>query len=152
MRGKVAALMADAFQDSEYFLPKIALEDQLGLQVEVISLRAEPIEIYSYFSRIGMLDVTKTIAQADYRDYVGVLVPGGAKSPALLSENEAVLSFLRQVDGSAQARGIDLQRFPAGGDVRYCQRQTLDRVPLGQGVPRSRDPADRGAVRGDLER
>ena len=27
---KVAALVADAFQDSEYFLPKIALQDQLA--------------------------------------------------------------------------------------------------------------------------
>jgi hypothetical protein len=36
---KVAALVADAFQDSEYFLPKIALQDQLGLNVEVISLK-----------------------------------------------------------------------------------------------------------------
>jgi deglycase len=27
-----------------------------------------------------------------------VLVPGGAKSPAVLSENDAVLSFLRKVD------------------------------------------------------
>ena len=31
---KIAALVADAFQDSEFFLPKIALED-LGFQVEV---------------------------------------------------------------------------------------------------------------------
>jgi putative intracellular protease/amidase len=28
-----------------------------------------------------------------------VLVPGGAKSPAILSESEAVLAFLRQVNG-----------------------------------------------------
>jgi protease I len=90
-------LVADAFQDSEYFLPKFALEE-LGLEVEVVSLRAEAIEIYSYFSRIGTLDVAKTIEQADHRDYVGVLVPGGAKSPAVLSENAAVLSFLRKVD------------------------------------------------------
>jgi putative intracellular protease/amidase len=46
---KVAALVADAFQDSEYFLPKIALQDQLGLDVEVISLKRDPIEIYSNF-------------------------------------------------------------------------------------------------------
>ena len=98
MKEKVAALVADAFQDSEYFLPKIALEDDLGLQVEVISLTREPVEIYSYFSRIGMLDVNKTIQEADHRDYIGVLVPGGAKSPAILSENEAVLAFLRDVN------------------------------------------------------
>ena len=98
MKERLAALVADAFQDSEYFLPKIALEDQLGLQVEVVSLRREPIEIYSYFSRIGTLDVNKTIHEANPRDYVGVLVPGGAKSPTLLAENSQVLSFLRAID------------------------------------------------------
>jgi len=51
MKGKVAALVADAFQDSEYFLPKIALQDQLGMDVEVTSAKRDPIEIYSYSSR-----------------------------------------------------------------------------------------------------
>ena len=72
---KVAALVADAFQDSEHLLPKIALKDQLGLDVEVISLKRDPIEIYSNFSRIGLLDVNKTIQEADPRDYIGVLIP-----------------------------------------------------------------------------
>jgi protease I len=98
MKTKVAALVADAFQDSEYFLPKIAMQDQLGLDVEVISTKRDPIEIYSYFSRIGLLDVNKTIEEAEPSDYIGILIPGGAKSPALLAENPAVLSFLRQVN------------------------------------------------------
>src|SRR5215510_9038074 len=98
MKEKIAALVADAFQDSEYFLPKIALQDQLGLDVEVISTKKEPIEIYSYFSRIGMLEVNKSIDEADPNDYVGVLVPGGAKSPALLAENPAVIAFLRSIN------------------------------------------------------
>lgn len=98
MKGKVAALVADAFQDSEYFLPKIALQDQLGLDVEVVSTNKEPIEIYSYFSRIGMLDVNKAIHEADPNDYIGVLVPGGAKSPALLAEDPAIIAFLRKIN------------------------------------------------------
>jgi protease I len=98
MKKKVAALIADAFQDSEYFLPKIALQDQLDLDVEVISTKKEPVEIYSYFSRIGMLDVDKSINDADPNDYIGVLVPGGAKSPALLAEDPAILAFLRKIN------------------------------------------------------
>jgi len=98
MKKKVAALVADAFQDSEYFLPKIALQDQLGLDVEVISTKKEPVEIYSYFSRIGLLDVDKSIDDAAPNDYIGVLVPGGAKSPALLAENPAILAFLRKIN------------------------------------------------------
>jgi protease I len=98
MNDKVAALVADAFQDSEFFLPKIALQDQVGVDVEVVSSKRAPIEIYSYFSRIGVLDVDKTVAEADPDDYIGVLVPGGAKSPALLAEDPAVLTFLRAIN------------------------------------------------------
>lgn len=98
MKEKVAALVADAFQDSEYFLPKIAMQDQLDLEIEVVSTKKEPIEIYSYFSRIGLLEVNKSIDEADPNDYIGVLVPGGAKSPALLAENPAILAFLRKIN------------------------------------------------------
>jgi protease I len=94
---KIAVLVADGFQDSEYFLPKIEIE-KLGFATEVISLGRQPVEIYSFFSRIGLLDVQKTIQEASPGDYVGVLVPGGAKSPAILSENEAVLSFLKEIN------------------------------------------------------
>ena len=95
---KIGILAADGFQDSEYFLPKIEIE-KLGVETEVISLTREPIEIYSFFSRIGLLDVNQTIREANPEDYAGVLVPGGAKSPAILSESEDVLSFLRRIDG-----------------------------------------------------
>jgi protease I len=95
---KIGVLVADGFQDSEYFLPKFEIE-KMNVQTEVISLSRAPVEIYSIFSRIGLLDVQKSIAEADPEQYVGVLVPGGAKSPVLLAENEAVLSFLRQIDG-----------------------------------------------------
>jgi putative intracellular protease/amidase/DNA-directed RNA polymerase specialized sigma24 family protein len=94
---KIGVLLADAFQDSEYFLPKFEIENA-GAQTEVISLDSKPIDIYSYFSRIGSLDVDKTIEDADSGDYVGVLVPGGAKSPAILAESDAVRSFLRQIN------------------------------------------------------
>jgi deglycase len=98
---KIAVLVADAFQDSEYFLPKIEIE-KLGVETEVISLKREPVEIYSFFARIGLLDVQKTIREADPSDYAGVLVPGGAKSPAILSESEEVLSFVREIDAEGK--------------------------------------------------
>jgi protease I len=94
---KIGVLAADGFQDAEYFLPKIEIE-KLGVETEVISLTRTPIEIYSFFSRIGLLDVQKTIDEANPADYVGLLVPGGAKSPAILAENEKVLKFLRKVN------------------------------------------------------
>src|SRR5262245_14673913 len=95
---KVGILAADGFQDSELFLPKIAIE-KLDVETEVISLTRDPIEIYSFFSEIGLLYVQKAIEEADPADYIGIVVPGGAKSPAILAESETVLSFLRRIDG-----------------------------------------------------
>ena len=39
-KGKIAAL-AEAFQEEEYFFPKVAL-NEADYQVEVVSLRKEP--------------------------------------------------------------------------------------------------------------
>jgi protease I len=96
---KVAVLVADAFQDSEYFLPKIEIE-KLGVETETISISQNPVEIYSFFRGIGHLNIDKTIDEAGPDDYVGVLVPGGAKSPAILAEDERVLAFLRKVNSA----------------------------------------------------
>ena len=41
---KIGVLLADAFQDSEYFLPKFEIESA-GAQTEVISVASKPIEI-----------------------------------------------------------------------------------------------------------
>ena len=93
---KIAALVADAFQEEEYFFPKIAL-NEAGYRVEVVSSRSEPVEIYSYFTRTGLLDVERAIMEARPEDYVGVLIPGGAKSPALLAEDPRVIKFVQDV-------------------------------------------------------
>jgi protease I len=108
-KGRIAALVADAFQEEEYFLPKFALQSA-GFNVEVVSTRAAPVEMYSFFSPTGKLDVDKAIGDVRASDYVGVLIPGGAKSPALLAESAAVRQFLRD----ANARGIMLASICRG--------------------------------------
>jgi protease I len=99
-KGKIAALVADGFQEEEYFLPKVALQ-RAGFVVEALSTGCEAVEMYSFFSPTGRLDIDKVVADAKVDDYVGVLIPGGAKSPALLSESP-VREFVRD----ANARGI----------------------------------------------
>lgn len=94
---KIAALTADAFQDSEYFLPKIEIE-RLGVETETVSISKRPVEIYSYFRSIGYLNIDKDIEEAKPADYIGVLIPGGAKSPAILAEDKRVRTFLREID------------------------------------------------------
>ena len=61
-------LVADGFHDSEYFLPKFEIE-KIGIQTEVGALTREPIEIYSFFTRIGLLDVNRSIQEANPDDY-----------------------------------------------------------------------------------
>src|SRR5262249_46449516 len=99
-RPKIAALLADAFQEEEYFFPKVAL-NEAGYQVEVVSSRKQPVEMYSYFARTGLLDVERAIADARPEEYMGVLIPGGAKSPALLAEDPRVAKFVQDL----RARG-----------------------------------------------
>src|SRR5215510_2574974 len=94
---KVAVLVADAFQDSEYFLPKIEIE-RLELETETVSISSAPVEIYSFFRCINHLNIDKTIENASPDDYIGALVPSGARSPAILAEDQQILSFLQELN------------------------------------------------------
>ena len=94
---KIAVLVADAFQDSEFFLPKIEIA-KAGIEIEIVSINNKPVDMWSFFDKIGELNVDKTIEEANPDDYVGILVPGGAKSPGTLSDNKAVREFVKVID------------------------------------------------------
>lgn len=94
---KMAVLVADAFQDPEYFLPKVEIE-KMNVEMEVISIDNKPVEIWSFFNRIGQLNVDKSAKEANPDDYIGVMIPGGATSPRTLSQIEDVLEFIRELN------------------------------------------------------
>jgi putative intracellular protease/amidase len=54
-----------------------------------VSSTKKPIEIYSYFEKVGSYDVDHLIDEIDPGEYDGVLVPGVAKSPVILSQKES---------------------------------------------------------------
>ena len=93
---RIAALVADGFQEEECLVPRFALQ-LLGARVDIVSLTGTPIEIYSYFEKVGTYDVDHSIDELDPRDFDGVLIPGGAKSPLILSQDERVKGFLRAI-------------------------------------------------------
>ena len=95
-RPKIAALIADAFQEEEYFFPKVAL-NEAGYDVEVVSSRKEPVEIYSYFARTGRLDVDRAIVDARPEDYAGVLIPVVQKARPCLPKDSRVTTFVQDV-------------------------------------------------------
>src|SRR5262245_8473273 len=96
---RIAALLADAFQEEEFFLPKVALA-RAGYTVDVVSLERRPIEMYSYFAQTGLLNVDRAVAEVNPAEYAGILVAGGAESPALLAESKAIKAFVRTVNAS----------------------------------------------------
>jgi protease I len=98
---RIATLLADGFQEEECFVPRFALQ-LLGAQVDIVSLTKTPIEIFSYFEKVGTYDVDYSIDEADPRDFDGVLIPGGAKSPVILSQDERVKTFLRSIAGAGK--------------------------------------------------
>ena len=93
---RIAALVADGFQEEECLVPRFALQ-LLGAQVDIISSTKRPIEIYSYFEKVGMYDVDHAIDEIDPQDFDGILIPGGARSPVILSQDERVKAFIRSI-------------------------------------------------------
>jgi putative intracellular protease/amidase len=148
-RPKIAALIADAFQEEEYFFPKVAL-NEAGYQVEVVSSRKQPVEIYSYFARTGLLDVERAIADARPEDYVGVLIPGGAKSPALLAEDPRVAKFVQEVSARGGIIACICRGSLTGSPLEGCCRPSHDGVQRQRLLPRTRGAARRGSRRCDL--
>jgi protease I len=93
---RIAALVADGFQEEECLVPRFALQ-LLGARVDIVSLSRTPVEIYSYFEKVGTYDVDYSIDEVDPQDFDGVLIPGGAKSPLILSQDERVTAFVRAI-------------------------------------------------------
>src|SRR5262245_65046347 len=93
---RIAALVADGFQEEECLVPRFALQ-LLGARVDIVSSTKRPIEIYSYFEKVGTYDVDHAIDEIDPQDFDGILIPGGAKSPVILSEDERVKAFVRSM-------------------------------------------------------
>ncbi len=93
---RIAALIADGFQEEEFLVPRFALQ-LLGARVETVSSKKAPVEIYSYFEKVGTYDINHAIDAVDAKDFDGILIPGGAKSPVILSQDERVKAFVRAI-------------------------------------------------------
>lgn len=88
MSKKVAAILTDLFEDSEFFSPKEELENA-GFEVESIGF--EPQETIK--SKNGVeYKIGKGISDADPSDYDALLIAGGY-SPDKLRKDERFLTF-----------------------------------------------------------
>src|SRR5262249_5675956 len=65
---RIAALIADGFQEEECLVPRFALQ-LLGARVDMVSSTKAPVAIYSYFEKVGTYDVDYAIDAVDPRDF-----------------------------------------------------------------------------------
>jgi protease I len=94
---RVAAIVADGFEQVELTVPKSRLEEE-GADVEVISLRPGSVQGMNLLFRGKSVHVDRTIFTARAGDYDALLQPGGFISPDFLRQSERVLEFVREID------------------------------------------------------
>src|SRR5437879_788341 len=94
---RIAALAADGFEKVELTIPMAALRLS-GATVDVISLRHGRIRGVNLHEPAGRVHVSKTVWEADPKDYDGLLVPGGFINPDLLRQSTEAREFVRAFD------------------------------------------------------
>jgi protease I len=90
---KVAVLVANGFEESEFTEPVKALKES-GATVEVISLKAGEVKAWSNKEWGNSYPVDKVISDVDAKDYDALVLPGGVMNPDLLRVNEEVVGFV----------------------------------------------------------
>src|SRR4051812_36046704 len=90
---KVAILVTDGFEESEFTQPLEALKEA-GATVEVISLKKDNIKSWSEKNWGAEYPVDKSIDEVDAKDYDALVLPGGVMNPDQLRTNESVVGFV----------------------------------------------------------
>ena len=90
---KLAIIVADGFEEAELFSPKEALE-AAGVSVEIVSLKTGALQGMRHMEKGRMIEVDRTLADADPKTYDAVLIPGGLFSPDRLRTEKDALKFV----------------------------------------------------------
>lgn len=95
---KVATVLANLFEDSEYTEPKKALE-AAGHEVDTIGIKAG--EVMTGKADGTEVTIEKSIDEVNASDYDALLIPGGY-SPDQLRKDERMLDFVRHFDQNSK--------------------------------------------------
>jgi len=156
-KGKIACLLADGFEDSEFQVPCDWLT-AAGYTVEIVGSKAEE-TLKGYKGRQTAV-VDLAIDEADVDSYEGLLIPGGY-SPDHLRADERFVEFVRAFDATGRPlaavchgpqlllsaelqRGRTLTAWPTiQGDLRQAGANVVDRdVVVDDNWITSRKPDD----------
>lgn len=99
---KVAILVADGFEESEFTEPKKAVEEA-GALAHVVSLESGTIKSWDKTDWGSDFKVDKTINEVSAADYDGLILPGGVINPDKLRRNEKAVAFVKEFMQSEKA-------------------------------------------------
>ena len=91
---KVAILVTDGFEQSEFTEPKKAIEDA-GASVDIIGLTNGPIKSWVDGNWGSEFNVDKTIDEVSSNDYDSVVLPGGVINPDKLRKKKKAVNFIK---------------------------------------------------------
>lgn len=91
---KVAILVTNGFEESEFTEPKKAVEDA-GATTHVVSLESGKIKSWTDGNWGSEFDVDKTIDEVSVFHYDALILPGGVINPDKLRTNSKAVDFVR---------------------------------------------------------
>ncbi|RFC55471.1 type 1 glutamine amidotransferase domain-containing protein [Brumimicrobium aurantiacum] len=91
---RVAILVTDGFEQSEFTAPKKAVENA-GATVDVVSLNSGTIKSWNDGNWGEEYQVDKTLDEVSVSDYNSLILPGGVINPDLLRNNSQAVDFVK---------------------------------------------------------
>lgn len=95
---RIACLVAEGFEDSEFAIPVKALRDA-GYEVDIVGASMGQ-QLHGKAHKESTT-TNLSIADCSVVDYLGVLIPGG-KSPSALCEDKRFVDFMREFGSSGK--------------------------------------------------
>jgi len=157
---RVAALVANGFEQVELFEPREALQ-AAGAHVQVVSPEADNVRGWNHTEWGEAIPVDRSLDDARADEYDALLLPGGVMSPDRLRMNPKAVQFVRQFfdDGkpiavichgpwtlieAGVARGLTMTSYPSlKTDLQNAGAHWIDQeFVVDRGVVSSRRPAD----------
>ncbi len=94
MNKKVAILVANGFEESEFSKPYEVLKDE-GAIVDVISLKSGKVKAWKDKNWGKEIDVDKTVDNVQSAEYDALVLPGGVMNPDQLRINKNAIGFVK---------------------------------------------------------
>ena len=98
---RVAILVTDGFEQSEFAKPKEELEQE-GVDTKVVSTKTGSVQGFHHHDKGDRFDVDLTFEQADPKDFDAVLLPGGVGNGDQMRIIPEAQHFVQQIDSAGK--------------------------------------------------